>query len=209
MKKEIKKEIFGQSFERMEKIEGNVKGDAISLHVNYIRNIKGDEGIEKVEKRMEELGYPFNLNEIKKLNWYPIFTADLVVLVAKEIFNWSDEDIFAMGKESLKTSFILRLLSRYMFSIDKLFGGASYIWKRYFDFGEMKSTEMSDDYIVLRLSGYEVHPLICQQFYPGFFVGLVEMCLPDKKIKIKETKCFFKGDLYHEYLIRWEEKNKK
>ncbi len=204
MKKEIKKEILGESLERMEKVKGNVKGDAIGLHINYIKHIKGEEGIKEVERRMEELGYPFNLNEIKKLNWYPIFIADLVVLVAKDIFNWSNEDIFMMGKEAPKTSFILRLLSRYMFSVEKLFSSASYIWKRYFDSGEIEVSEMGDNYIILRLKGYEVHPLICQQFYPGFFVTLVEICLPDKKVSIEETKCFFKKDSCHEYLIKWE-----
>ncbi len=184
-------------------VKGNVKGDAINLHAAYVRKMEGDDGLRKVEEKLKELGYPLEFAKVNKFEWYPIYLADLVILVSKEVFNWSDEDIFRMGKESVKHSFIFRLLLSHTLSVEKLFKSTSYMWKRYFDYGDIEPVKMEEDHILVRMKEYKVHPLVCQHYYPGYFLTLVKICLPDKKITIKETKCFFKGDPYHEYKIEW------
>jgi len=204
MASELKREILGESLERMEKTTGNVKGDAINLHVKYIKYKEGEESLEKVEKKMRELGCSLDFNKINRFDWYPVFLVDLIVITSKEIFNWSNEDVFKMGMSAPRTSFVLRLFSKHISSVENLFKNASYIWERYFDSGKIEPVKIGDDFIIIRMKGYEVHPLICQQYYCGYFLSLVKMCLPGKKVGIEETKCFFREDPYHEYLIKWE-----
>ncbi len=190
--------------DKMAKIKGNAKGDTLVLHVSHIRNKEGEKGLKKVEEKMKEIGYPVEFDKINKFEWYPVFMADLLIIVPKEIFNWTDEDIFKMGYDAPKYSFILRLLLQHTLSIEKLFEATSYFWKKYFDFGELEPVEIKKKHVILRMKGYEVHPIVCKQYYRGYFSRMIQLCLKNKEIETEETKCFFDGDPYHEYLIKWK-----
>ena len=79
---------------KLMKIKGMARGETLRTHAVYIYSKMGERGIKSVEEKMEELGYPIKFQEVKPLEWYPEALGILIILVAKEIFHWENEDIF-------------------------------------------------------------------------------------------------------------------
>lgn len=186
------------------KIKGNVKGEVLRISAAYIAEKEGEKGVEVIEEKLKELGYSLKFKEIKPLRWYPEALSVLVILVAKDVFNWKNSDIFDMGNSAPKYSFIVKLLLKYLISVEKIFEECPKYWRKHFDFGELEPVEINtkEKYAIIRVKGYKFHPLICL-YHAGYFLRLVQLSIRSKKITIKETKCMFKGDPYHQYLIKW------
>jgi hypothetical protein len=191
--------------EKLMKIKGNARGEALRNHFIYIRYKKGEDGISKVEEKMRELGYPLTFKEIKPLEWYPTVLGILIILAAKEVFNWKDSDIFDMGNSAPKYSFIVKLLMKYLLSPKKTFKESPKYWKKYFDFGDLKTVEFNEKekYLVIRIIGFNLHPITCV-FHSGYFLRIMQFVVKSEKTTIEETKCVHKGDPYHEYIIKWQ-----
>jgi hypothetical protein len=191
--------------ERLMKIEGNIKGAALKTHALYIRKRIGKKGVKLIEEKLKELGYPFEFEKIKPFDWYPEGLNVLILLVIKELFNFTDKDIFEMGNNTPKTSFLAKLFMKYFVSMDKILEEAPHYWRKYFDFGELEIKEYNkkEKYVVFRVKDYKFHPLKCI-FHAGYFLRVAQFVLESKKISIKERKCFFKGDPFHEYEIKWK-----
>ena len=185
--------------------DGMVKGESFRTHGEYIRYREGEEGVRRVEEKMAELGVPIKFKNIKPLQWYNEGKSSLIIVIAKEIFNWTEDDIYEMGRFSAKSSFIVKVLMRYFVSLEKVLSQAPVYWKKYCSFGEVQPIELNkkDQYILLRLKGFTMHPLVCT-FYAGYFHGFAGMNIKSKKMRVEEVKCMSKGDPYHEYLIKWK-----
>lgn len=185
-------------------IKGNVKGTIIQAHEAFILSKKGEEGVKKVEEKMEDLGHLLKFKEIKPFNWYPDALSVLVVIVSKEVFNWTEKEIFKMGSAAPKVSIIIRLLLKHFVSIKKVFEECPKFWQRHVDFGSLENTEFNEKekYAVLRAKWHGFHPLICV-WLAGYIYGIGSFVLKEK-IKVKEMKCRFKDAPYHEYKISWE-----
>lgn len=191
--------------EKLIKIKGNVRGDNILTNVEYVREREGEEGVKKLEKKLAELGYPLKFKEIQSLEWYPIGWGVLEILVIKEIFNWTDKDVFEMGSFAAKVSFMVRTLMKYFISPEKSFKESPRYWQKNFDFGELEAYELNEKgkYAIFRLRNFKVHPILCIN-HAGYFLQMARYVLSAKESKIKETKCVFKGDPYREYTITWK-----
>ena len=194
-----------QEADRLMKIKGNVKGAVFFGHAAYVRYKEEEKGIKAIEDKLKELGHPLKFKEVKELDWYPEALSVLIIITAKEIFNWKDSDIFEMGNFAPKNSFIARLLMKYFLSLKKVFKECPKYWQKHFNFGEMKSCEINEKkkYIVFQIKGYKFHPLICI-YLAGYFLRVAQFVIKSKNITIKEIKCVFKGDPYDEYIINWE-----
>ena len=55
---------------------------------------------------------------------------------------------------------------------------------------------------ILRLKGFSLHPIYCI-YLGGYFRGVTQMLVKTPRLTFEETKCTFRGDEYHEYLIKW------
>ena len=185
--------------------KGNVRGDIILGNFSYIRQEKGEIGLEKVKKKVKEFGYSVDINRIKPLEWYPESLSVMVILVAKKVFQWEDEDIFEMGKQTTKYSFIMKMLIKYFSSLRMIFTEASKYWEKYLDVGKLEIIEVDEKkkFIILTIKDYDFHPSLCF-YHAGKMLQIAELCLDKKDIKIEEIKCLFKGDPYHKYLISWK-----
>jgi len=194
-----------QEADALMKIPGNIKGAIFHTHAMFIRYKQGEGGIKMVEEKLKELGYPLKFKEIKSLKWYPEALSVLTILTAKDIFHWTENDIFEMGNAAPKYSFVVKVLIRHFLSIQRTFKEAGLSWKKNFDFGELEPHEINEQekYLVLRVKGYKFHPLICV-YHKGYFLRFAQFVLKGKNITVEETKCVFKGDPYHEYVVRWE-----
>ena len=190
---------------KLMQLEGNVRGEVFLDNAAYIKYREGEEGLILVEEKLAELGYPLKFTAFTSLKWYPESLSVLVILVAKEIFNWSEDDLFEMGNSVPKFSFIVKMLMGHFISPKKCFEESPKYWKSHFDFGELEAAEFNEKekYLKVRVKGYKFHPFICA-CHAGYFLRIAQFVLQGEKITIKETKCIHKGDPYHEYLISWQ-----
>ena len=190
---------------------GKIKGSAFKGEVEYILEKKGEEGLKAVAKETERLGYPIKYREIKETEWYPLGLKMVSLFATLATFNWGKKELAEIAKSSAKVSFIIRLFLRHFISPEKVFRiAAPRLWKRYFNLG---SLEPSDFYNVekkggggqgiLRIKNFKLHPLYC--FYLShFFKGIANLTESKfKEVTLEETKCMFRGDNYHEYLMKW------
>jgi len=97
---------------------------------------------------------------------------------------------------------------RHFFSVEQIFKSTPRLWARYFDIGLLETVDFHNiekrgGSVILRIKNFKVHPFYC--FYLShFFIGITKLVDPRlKEIKIEETKCMFRGDNYHEYLLKW------
>ncbi len=204
----MEKESLQETAKMLTSLEGNVKGELFRNHAEYIKHREGEEAVKKVEKRMAELGAPVVFDEIKSYQWTKEGLSALVLLVAKDIFNWKDEDIYEMGRFAPKVSFIISVLVQYFVSTERVFNRMPEYWRKHFDFGELESFDFEDKDGVgkgfVRVKDYNVHPVTCL-YHSGYFKGSAEFTMKKgKEIDVEEVKCVHRGDPYHEHIIYWK-----
>jgi len=188
--------------DRLMQIKGNTKGSELKTLATYILQKYGKKELGLLEKKMEELGYPLHFNEIDPLKWYSESLNVLAFLVAKHLFGW--EDLFEAGYVSPKFSVGIRLFMR-LSSFERILKEISRTWRKFLDIGTLELVEHNkkEKYAVVRLRDYKIHPEMCR-YYAGFFLSMVKYTQKGKNMTIKETKCMYKGDPYHEYVVRWK-----
>lgn len=202
MNEELTKEVA----QKLMEIKGEVRGVTLGIDRDFILKEKGEEGLKKLEEELEKLGYPIKYKEIETLNYYPVGLRALSLLAIKKVFNFNDEKIKEIGFFGTKISFIIKLFIKYVFSFQKVFFQESpKIWREHWTIGEIVPVELNEEkkYAILRLKDFQLHPIYCC-YLGGYFVGLFQMMVKSPKITCEETKCSFRGDEYHEYLIKWE-----
>lgn len=191
--------------EKIAQIKGNARGAVFQTHATFIQKRRGENGLRTVEKKMADLGYPVNFKKFEVGAWYPESLSVLIILVARDLFNWTEKDIFEMGSSAPKYSFIARTLMAYFLSLKRFLVEVPKYWGKHLDFGELEVAEFDEakKYIILREKGYSFHPLMCI-YHAGYFQGIAKNIIKSEKISVEETKCVFKGDPYHEYALRWK-----
>ena len=204
-----KQNIMSEDFlkteaDRLIKVEGNLRGDAFLVHASYIRSKKGEEGLKKVEDKLKELGYPLSFKDIKPMGWYPEALSVLVVIIARDIFKWGDKGVFEMGNTAPQYSFIVKILLRYFLSPKKSFEETPKYWREHYDFGELEAHEFNEKekYFIVRVKGHKFDPVSCV-YHRGYFLKVAQYMIKSEKITIEETKCVYRGDDFHEYVVRW------
>lgn len=186
-------------------LKGNTRGGILRANINYIKFREGENSIALVEKKLAELGFPVSIRKFKLLKWYPEALSVLVVLVAKDVFGWSDKDIFDMGNSAPKDSLMVQLLMRHFSSSRQSFQEMPKYWRANFDFGELESfgfDEQSKNFTI-RITGYNFHPVMCI-YHSGYFLRIAQFIIRSDEINIEEKKCAFDDSPYHEYEIKWK-----
>lgn len=179
-----------------------IKG--LSERLFMIRKNYGKKGVEKIEKEMQNLGYDFNISELKKKKVMPydLFIAFLVV--ETKLFDYDDKKLRAIGREMTSVSYITRFLSKFLISPEALQKRASKMWKKY-NPGELEVKEMDEKNkraaVEIR-SDQPGHPFFCRNL-EGYFEGIFSLVI-GKDSKCREEKCPFKdrGNV-HRFIITW------
>jgi len=203
----VNKEIIKKLAENKDEIRGvDFKTDE-----EFILKEKGKGGLERIEREMAKLGYPIKYKEMNTMFFYPIGLRVLSLLVIEETFNFDEEKIEEMGREACKSSLLIRLLTKFFVTLPRMKKEASKTWRRYHTTGELRMITPKIDFAILklpghscifRLTGHKVHPVYCS-YLKGYFSKVVEMATKVSPVTCEETKCPFKGDKYHEYLLKW------
>ncbi len=186
--------------------EGDVKGEVFHTHREYILYREGEEGVKRVEERMKELGYPIEFDKINTVKWHKEGLSALVILTAKEVFNWTDEDIFDMGNSAPKHSFIIKVFVKHFFSVKDVFNKAEQYWNKHYNFGGLEKVEFNEEekYIVVRIKDYDYHETIVGPYFKGYLLRLSCFALKSDNISVELQKSVFNNSPYNQYIIKWE-----
>jgi predicted hydrocarbon binding protein len=108
-----------------------------------------------------------------------------------------------MGEFRAKVSIILKILMKYLISIDKAAREIPKMWRKFFTTGDAKVIELDKKQkkVILRIENYYFHPIQCRVM-EGIFSTLVRMIVGEKVV-CRELKCVHQGDAYHEFLLEW------
>ncbi len=198
-------EELKETAQRLKNFPGNVKGEVFRTHKDYIIKKEGEEGVKRLEEKMKELGAPIKFEEIKPFDWISEGMSSLVIIVSKEIFNWTDEDVFEMGRFAPKFSFIIKIMIQYLVSVESLIRNMEKYWNNHYDFGSLKliSFDKEKKEGVIREFGVDTHPTVCI-YHAGYFKGICEFTIKSKNISVEETACVHKDADYNEFLIKWD-----
>ena len=201
---------LSEEFEEIKKlmeIEGGVRGGVFKTDALYVLSKEGENGIKKVEKLAQEIGCPINYNQFKTMEWYPLGLRAISLILIKKVFDWDDKEISKMGNEAPKYSFITRMLLKYFLSAERSFIESPKYWKKHYSAGRLEPFEFNEKekYIILRLHDFKVHSILCNYFFEnGYFLRIAQYGIKSDEISSHETKCVFRGDPYHECVIRWK-----
>ena len=183
--------------------KGEARGATLKVDWEHVLQEKGGKGLRKLEAKMAELGYPLKYKEIKAMRFYPIGMDVISMLAIKELFNYDEKKFEEMGGSVVQFSLFLKVLMKYFLSIPTVAKEVSKMWKRHYTIGDMSVSEINEEkkYVILRLENFQIHPIYCPiiRGYLAKVLGMVVKSLAT----CEETKCAFKGDKYHEYLMKW------
>lgn len=196
-------ETLKESADRLMAVQGKVRGEKFHTHAAYINQREGDEGLRAIEKKMEEMGYPFKFEDVYSFSWYPVGYSPLIMILAKTLFNWTDKDIFDMGYSAPKYSFLFKMALRWVISVEKICKEAPKYWEKHYDFGQIKAAHIDIDKkrVVVRLSGFKLDSIMCP-YLQGYILRMLQYAIKEEA-RVEENKCIHKGDDYEEYIVTW------
>jgi len=183
--------------------EGEARGINLKTDWEVILSKYGKEGLEKLEAKMAELGYPVKYNEIRTMDFYPVGLDALSVLSIKEVFDLDDQELKELGAAAVKFSLFLKILIKYFPSLNLLAKEAPKMWRKHYSVGDLEVVETNEKEkrAVLRIKNFSFHPSQCANLQ-GYFSKILEMAVK-AHVTCAETKCTFRGDAYHEFVIKW------
>lgn len=203
-------ELTKQLAKKLMEHPDEIRGIDFKTDEDFILKEKGKQGLEKVEQRMAELGYPIKYKKISPVSFYPLGLRVLSLLVIKEIFGWDDKKIKEMGEVAPKSSLFIKIFMRFVASIKGIKQETSRMWRRYHSTGELKLSIIDDDFSVLREPGHKcklklidhyIHPTYCI-YLEGYWNTVCEMVI-GAPATCREIKCPLKGDKSHEFVLEW------
>jgi len=186
-------------------LPGEARGMNLKNDADFILGKKGEQGLRQMEAEMKKVDYPLDYSQIKAYEFYPIGMRAASLLAARQVFDWNNEDIKEMCGFATYITLIGRIGLKFFHSIDDIALHASQLWKEYFSQGELSipDYDLEKKYAVIRVKGFDGHPIFCPCM-AGYFEKLGKITTKTKKVKVKETKCQYKGDDCDEFLIKWE-----
>ncbi len=196
-------EINKENIKKIMDLKGETRGVVFQLDKEFILRERGEEGLKKLETEMKRLGCPLKYKEVTATEFYPVSWRILSLLAIKKVFNWDDKKIREMGEAAPKLDLFVKFFLRYFISIRRTVGQISRMWRKHYTVGEMASVEVDEEKkrIVLRLKDCNLHPTFCC-YLEGYLSTMGKIILK-QPVKVRETKCFFRGDKYHQYLATW------
>jgi hypothetical protein len=198
MEEIITKEIA----EKLMKIKGEVRGMAMKGDLEFILQERGEEGLKELEDAIANLGYSVKYKELKALSFYPIGLKGIMLLTIKKLFNFSDEKFQEMGAFGSKINSVIRIFMKYLFSPKIFVSQSQRMWRYYYTIGNCKAElNEKEKYVLLRVYNFPYFPDQCKVL-KGYFGSILKMVIKHN-VTCEETKCTFRGDDYHEFLLKW------
>jgi len=199
MEEVLTKEIV----QKLMEIQGEARGTSLKSDGEFILKEEGQKGLARLEKRLNDFGFSIRYKEIRPMDFYPVGLRGIELLAIKELFGFDKEKFRQMGAFQTKISLIVKLFMKFFVSLEMLAKQGPKIWRKYYTTGDFEVIEIDSKKkkVILRLKNFVLHPLHCT-LLEGYFGNMIKMVV-NVPVDCKETKCPFKGDEYHEFLLRW------
>ncbi|MBD3208070.1 MAG: hypothetical protein GF370_01270 [Candidatus Nealsonbacteria bacterium] len=196
-------ENFQQEVEKIKKTEGEIRGVGMQSYINFILQKEGSEGLQKLEERLSELGYPVDLRKIEVMKFYPLGMLGVMLVSIRDLFGYDEQKFREMGKFHIKTSILIRLSLKYFFSLDRVLKEIPGLWRKHLTIGELdvREVDKKNRKIVIRLKDYCLHPLHCQ-ILRGYLEQAFRMAAKEEGECVEEC-CVHKGGEFHDFVITW------
>ena len=201
----MSQKLTKEELDKLLKIKGMVRGVVFQTDADYVLSRWGAGGLQKLEERVKQFGYAIDYKHSKAMQWYPIGLRAISLLLIKDTFSLSMEDIKKMGAEAPKVSFIIKLLARFFVSEEKTIRESPKYWVEHYTVGKLSvvKLDMKNHIIIMHLEGVDVHPVFCK-YLEGYFMRIAAFAIRSSEMDCFETRCTFKGDPYHEYHFVWK-----
>ena len=201
----MEKEILTKEIaKKLMEVEGEGRGVALKGQLEFVLKEKGEEGLKEIEEEMARVDCPIKYREIRAMEFYPVGWEAVNLLAMKKLFNFQEEDFKRMAEFESKTSLVMRVFLKYLFSIDKMVKEVPQIWKKNYTKGNLRLIDFKEEEkrVILRLEDFSLHPIHC--FCLKSYIASIMKMMLKKDVSSKEIKCTFWGDEYHEFIFRWE-----
>ena len=195
--------ISKEELNELKNIKGKARGMALKAVLEFILKEEGEEGLKKLEDTIAELGYPIKYRKMKSMEFYTLALKAVILVASKRLFNYDDKKFQKMGSFGAKLPLVVRRVMKHLFSLERISKESPKIWRTYFTAGDFELVELNKEkrYMVVKLEGFRVHPIECQ-YLSGLFSVIAQMIV-GKEATCQETKCPFRNDEYHEFLLKW------
>jgi len=200
-----KSQFSKEEIKKIMETPGRARGVVFQTDAEYVREKKGEEGLILLEEELKKIGCPIDYKEIRLTEWYPLGLRIVSLLAIKQVFNFEDKQIEDMGNAAPKYSFIVRMLMKYFLSFPKTYKEAPNYWRKHYTVGILEGANynLKEKYYTLHLKGFKIHPVLCA-YLGGYFIRIGQFVLKGSDFQVKETKCMFRDDPYHEFVVRWK-----
>ncbi len=192
--------------ESIENTEGSFSARGVLDHLKVIEKRFGEEGKEKMQKEMRDLGYKVNFSRLKATQEVPTAFYIAFLIVEKRVFELDDEDVKEIGRDSAKISFLLRFASRLLVSVKKFYENADRAWKKYYkSSGEIRGVLIDEEQgkATIDLCNFVGHPIHCR-YLEGYFAQLM-FFVTGRDTDCKEEKCRLSdGGESHRFTVTWK-----
>jgi len=200
--------ITKDQLEEIKKVEGEIRGLALKNYGSYISRKEGSDGLEKIEKTMEEIGCEMPYKNLNSLAFYPLWWSAATFFILRNHFEYGEEEFYEMGKSCFRFPNIMRIWARFLISIEKAASSADKMYEMYFTVGEITVPDYSveEKYVVMRLKDFPTYPIDKPQLYCCFLAGYyssIIKAITGKDTKGEERKCAYSDAGYHEFLLTW------
>jgi len=195
--------ISKDEVKKLMEAEGKVRGVSLKNHREFILKEKGPDGLKIFEEAMVDVGYPLKHKDLQEMSFYPIGLEAVELLVMKKLFDFDDKKIEEMGAFEARLSLVMKIFFKYFVSVKLLAQQAPEMWTKSYTVGSFKVKEWSEKekYAIITIENFGLHPIHCVQM-GGYISSIVKMVVKGS-VSYEETKCIYRGDDHHEFLLKW------
>lgn len=199
--------ITKEQADKFARADGQVRGAAFKTDAEYVKNNLGEDAFQRLKNEMQRLGYPIDYDKVNAMEWYPIGVRALHIEVMKDIFNWDGAQTVKVGNTAPKRSLILKLLMKFLISVEKAVKSAPAIYKKHYTVGEMEINELNreEQYFIATVKGSQIlyDSDAFAQHIEGYLTRGIAYVVPGKEVGSSQRKYMKEGVPCVEYKIFW------
>lgn len=181
---------------------GKVKGGALQSRLEFVRDHRGNEGVERVLARLGDADRQA-CGQILTGGWYPFELNERVDRAVADEMGMGEKVFLLMGEKSATHNLSK---SHRAFVSDKdphgLLKRAAQIYQAYYDTGRRTYERVSDTKAILRTYDSATYSVTDCLTVVGWHRKAIEMC-GGHDVKVVETKCRARGAEVCEYVCEW------
>jgi len=196
--------VTNEELDEIKKTQGETIGGGLSEDFQFILRKEGEAGLKQVEAELANLGYPLKLAEIKNFQWYPFYLNMLLLVVTKNIFQWTDADFRENGRFSAKVSVIVRIMVKYFVSLRRVCEQVGSYWRKYYTMGAVNIEKLNEKekVLVIAFSGFTGVSSFCR-ILEGYIQQIFSYVVPGEKLTVQEIECVLQGGKAHRFKLTW------